>query len=165
MSEEPRFDSPDDGLGVTFARGRTDSAVADLAFRVREVWRLFTAKSGEVCPDGSWMKDVDTPTRKVWDGYHRRVHLETERSPGGGWRVWVKTPGSGVQYPVRVSHITTNRWGEVERNDYLEVRDASEPEDVPTFPRSESFTAAELFMSAFAMERPDIVDREVGPDE
>lgn len=170
MSEETPFSAPDHGLGMGLSRGGGDSAVSDLAFRAREVWRLFTGDSGEVYPDGRWIQETDAPSRKVWSGYRRRVHLETEISPGGGWRVWMELPSGSVQYPIRVRHVVPERSGEVTRSDYLEIRHASDPAHVPTFPRTEAFTAAELFMSGYAMKRPaaDAVDQletEGDPDE
>lgn len=121
-------------------------------FRLRERWRLFAGDSDGIEPHGRWLTEVDTPTRKVWNGYRRRVHLETNRSLGGGWRVWMDLPGDGVQYPIRV-HATTPDSSGVTMSPDLELRYAREPGDLPTFTRSEAFAAAELFMTGYALDR------------
>ncbi len=157
------------GLEVRRALGRGDGKLSDLKYRAIESFRLLNSKSGPINPDGRWYLETNRVTRKAWDGYHRRVNLETGSSLGGGWRVWMDSPGGGVQYPILVRSLTTSDDGAVEWTDYLEIKTAPEPGHVPTLPRREAFRAAEQFMTAYATEMArsvDALDRNGwGPDD
>lgn len=143
--------SRDPGIGSSPVPGGEDGALSDLAFRVRDVWRLLKGERGEIRPDGDWMRDVDRVTRREWTGYHRRVHLETKTPLGGGWRVWMYTLDGSVQYPVRNRRVVPNGDGPLIRENYLEIHSAPEPGHVPTYPRREAFRVAELFMTGYSM--------------
>lgn len=147
------------GLSIRPTPGGSDPALRDILWRLGEFSRKYGYgnSGGGVCPDGRWLRVQNGIHRKVWEGYHRRVVLETELSPGSGWRTYMELPDGDLQYPVPYRDVYAADGGELKRRECVEIRLASAPEGVPRYPRHHAFRAAENFMSGYAMDSAERV--------
>jgi hypothetical protein len=143
---------------------RSDSALGELAYRVRDRLGGWTTTP---FPEGFWTLEVNRATRKVWEGYARRVHLETELYPGRGWRVYVDSHGPEGYAKEFIGNPRERCFLAVEPSDaavltghvdsgaFLSTSPIRDPEDAPRFPRRVAFQTAERWMSEYAMDGPD----------
>jgi hypothetical protein len=160
MSE--RFPADRPPIQVRSPVGSSDGRLSDLAWRVREFLELYGHAGGHINPDGRWTRVENHVRRKVWEGYARRVVLETDRPLGRGWRTYMELSGGAIQYPVPVQNVYLDPYtpdgGGTRTQDALELHAADTPEQVPRLTRERAFQAAERFMSEYAMEYSDRED-------